>query len=48
MQDFDQPQIGQVPVQSRRGAFAGFLNGMHGEFHGNPACRADACLDPVH
>ncbi len=46
-QDFDQSKIGEVAVERRGRALAGFLDRVHREFHGDAAGGADAFPDPM-
>ncbi len=47
VQHFDQPQIGQVAIETGGRSFAGLLNGMHGKLDRNAAGFADAFADPL-
>ena len=46
VQHFDQREIGEVTVERRGGALAGFLNGVDGEFQRDAAGVANAFLHP--
>ena len=46
-QDFDQAEIGEVAVERRGRALAGFLDRMHREFHRDAAGFADAFADAL-
>ena len=46
-QDFDQAEIGEVAIQRRGRALAGFLDRMRRKFHRDAAGGADSLADPM-
>ena len=47
MQDFDQSEVGEVAVESSRGPFALFGNGVYGKFKGYAAVVANTGFDAI-